>query len=375
MGGRAVHFGAGALGRGLVVPHLVEAGWSVTLVDPVPELVDALRRQNGYKLAIGEAGGSRELQVHVAGVLHPVHDAASLRAALAEATLVTTAVRKENLPGVAKLLVADWAFSGTGEAALVGCENVERVDDMLAGALREAGLPPERLARLRIPRTVVDRICASDWPASTTIRTESYGELAASLGGAAIPGVQGVARIDAVFDRKRYLVNTLADAAAILGRAKGYGLLSEAFADAALLAELDPLVEALLRHLVLRHGFAPADLRAYLALSRQRLANRFIPRQLTTVARDIRRKMLPGERFAAPLIDLIHRGEVIDLAVAVLGRIARLGAALDSPPDQPAFGPDELRRLGTAAADSATIALYSHLAIAMEKVAPPRFTG
>ena len=39
---KAVHFGAGALGRGLVVPRLVDSGWTATLVDASEPLVGGL---------------------------------------------------------------------------------------------------------------------------------------------------------------------------------------------------------------------------------------------------------------------------------------------------------------------------------------------
>lgn len=338
----AIHFGGGALGRGLVVPRLVEAGWTVTVVDPLPDLVEALDRQGGYGLEMQEGGATREIRVPIARALHPERDRAELMRRLGEAPLVTTAVRKENLAGVARQLVA----AGAGRAApctLLGCENVEAVDEALTQALIAAGIAEEALARLHIPRTVVDRICANAWPASTTIRTETYGELAASRAGPTIPGIEAAQSIDALFDRKRYLVNSLADAAAILGRSRGDTLLSQAFGDGALLAELAPFVDALQRHLALEHGLDRDGLVRYAATSRERLANGFIPRRLDTVARDLWRKMQPGERFFAPLIALRRRGEAVEAALDVLARLVRLSAALEGAPGHPAFGPAELR--------------------------------
>ncbi len=347
MAQRSIHFGAGALGRGLVVPRLVEAGWSVTVVDPLPELLEALRRAGGYWLEWPDGIGAHTTWVPLAAALHPQNDRAVLQELLTDVPLVTTAVRKENLGRVATNLVAAWEHRNT-DVALLGCENVERVDELLTKTLLAAGLPAERLGSVSIPRTVVDRICASDWPASTTIRTEQYAELAATETGRAIPGVLQVADIDARFDRKRYLVNTLADAAAILGGVRGYTLLSQAFLDAPLLAELEPLIESLTRHLVMAHGFRVDELQAYVAASRRRLANPFIPRRLDTVARDVWRKMLPGERFFAPLIDLAERGESSDAALPVMARLVLLGAKLEGAPVTVTTTADHLRKLGQA---------------------------
>jgi len=354
-----IHFGAGALGRGLVVPRLVEAGWSVVVVDPLHDLLDTLRRAGGYPLELRDAKGPHRVWIPVAAALHPQRDKSAIAAHLGEAPLVTTAVRKENLATTVRQLAAAWMDGMPERVAVVGCENVERVDAVLDAAFADTALSPDRRARIALPRTVVDRICASTWPADTAIRTEPYTELAASTTGMDLPGIDMARDIDAVFDRKRYLVNTLADAAAILGLARGYTLLSEAFGDDDLLGDLAPLVAVLKQHLVLLHGFEPRDLDAYAETSRHRLADTFIPRRLDTVARDIWRKMQPSERFFAPMIDLERRGRLDDpAAIDVMARLVILG-------DGSSYGPADIapRLRGMAEGGSeATRAVYGAVA-------------
>lgn len=320
-----IHFGAGALGRGLVVPRLVEAGWAVTVVDPLRDLLRALRLAGGYTLEMRPDSKPVEVWVPLAGALHPQDDVDGIGELLATATLVTTAVRKENLGATAGQLAAAWGGRMPDHVCLVACENVERVDEVLNDVLAATCLPPERRARVAVPRTVVDRICASDWPDTTSIRTEAYAELSASEMALAVPGVDVAHDIDAVFDRKRYLVNTLADAAAILGLGRGYIYLSEAFRDGQLLAELAPLVAALKLYLELRHGFTMEELDAYAATSFARLSDDYIPRRLDTVARDVWRKLEPAERFFAPMIELQRRGRLGREPLALLARLVERG--------------------------------------------------
>lgn len=313
-----------------MVPRLVDAGWSVTVVDPLDDLLQALNQAGGYPLELRDANGCHRVWVPVAAALHPQRDAAAIAEHLARARLVTTAVRKENLAATVRQLAAAWSERIPDRVAVVGCENVERVDEVLDAAFAATGLTSDRRARIALPRTVVDRICASAWPGGTAIRTEPYTELAASATGLDLPGIDTARDIDAVFDRKRYLVNTLADAAAILGLARGYTLLSEAFGDAELVGRLAPLMTVLKRHLALRHGFAPSELETYVQTSRRRLADDFIPRRLDTVARDVWRKMQPGERFFAPLIDLEQRSRLDDAgAMALMARLIVLGDGSD----------------------------------------------
>lgn len=359
MGRTCIHFGAGALGRGLVIPRLVAAGWAVKVVDPVTELLNSLRAGEGYALEIRDGAGSRALHIPLAGVFHPQHDAAALADDLASASLVTTAVRRENLEATVQHLAATWATRMPPQVSLVACENVERVDELLRAMLDSTPLSRGRRDHLDIPRTIVDRICANGWPETTTIRTETYTELAISRSRRPIAGFDVVQDIDAMFDRKRYLVNTFADAAAILGLGRGHAYLSEAFRDDSLLEELAPLLRALQLHLQLKHGLGIADLEAYTRTSRERLAEDFIPRRLDTVARNIWRKMEPEERFFAPLIDLAQRGRLERPSLAVIARLVVLGNEYGGDRRDPLTS---LRDIGTTHARESTIdAVYSEV--------------
>lgn len=333
----AVHFGAGALGRGLVVPRLVAAGWQVAVADPVPALADRLETDGAYSLRIVSDGKEEDTRIAVAASLVPERDRAALGRCLGTARLITTAVRRENLAMVAQYLVEGWRVWGMpDDVTLVGCENVENVDIVLRDALRDAGAEPAMVQRIHIPASVVDRICAASWPRDTSVTTEPYSELAidAEAVSISVPGIDGVGDIAARFDRKRYLVNTLADASAILGVRSGYRTLAEAIVDPAIQGRIAPLVEALIDYLALRYGFERSDLAVYLATSRRRLANRGIPRRLDTVARDLWRKFTPHERFVMPLRVLAERNALDDQALMVLAGLISESAAIDAAPQE-----------------------------------------
>lgn len=336
--GPAVHFGAGALGRALVVPRLSAAGWSVFLADPDAALVAALAAGGGYPLTVADAGGSAVHTVAIAGAGRPGDSEVQSR--LAAARLITTAVRRENLHHVAASLVAVWNSRGMpGTVAVVGCENVERVDEVLDAAFAGAGISAAQRGRLVLPRTVVDRISAADWPSGLGVTTEPFNELAAG-GDLAIPGIDTVGDIDARFARKRYLVNAFADASAILALPRGLRTLADAITDESIQREIGPLLASLALYLELAHGYSPASLATYLATSRARLANTAIPRRIETVARDFWRKLGPTERFAEPLIDLEARGLLDDATVAVVAALVRAAVSGEASSVQAHAGVD-----------------------------------
>ena len=344
--GNAVHFGAGALGRGLVIPRLFAAGWGVSLVDADAALVSKLAEFRGYPLTIASHTASDTMTVPVDGAYLP-SDSKGL-GAIAAASLITTAVRRENLGRVAATLVSAWKINGMPEkVAVVACENVEHVDVVVADAFAAAGLPPELNARLVIPRTVVDRICAARWPETLEVVTESFNELAIGRD-RPIAGIDQVADIDAAFARKRYLVNSFADASAILGSARGHATLSAAVSDPQVQRRLTPLLDALIDHLVAAFGFRRDDLDSYLATSRMRLANGAIPRRIDTVARDFWRKLSPTERFGEPLIALQARGALGDDVVGVMAGIVRAAAGPSTTSVAPAHADAVLTEAGMA---------------------------
>ncbi|WP_026784512.1 hypothetical protein [Pleomorphomonas koreensis] len=361
---KAVHFGAGALGRGLVVPRLVDSGWTVTLVDASEPLVDGLRQTGRYALSVLDGAHVEQRDIEVAAVLALGREGSAVAAAIAGADLVTTSVRRENLPGVLKVIASTWQRLGRPDTVTVlGCENVEHVDRLIRAGLLAAGLDAAVLPR--IPATLVDRICAALPLPSLEIRTEPYAELAVErLGdGVTLPGPSVEADIDAAFDRKRYLVNSVADGSSFLGLRRGHAWLAEAAADAAIAELMRPFIEALLDHLEFVHGFSRETLDAYLAVSQRRLANPAIPRRLDTVARDILRKLGPTERFMAPLIELAGRGRSIDAAARTVALIAEAGLTAE----RPAIGQSKIHNMimGLTTREPAVDAAYSAVAAAL----------
>lgn len=350
---QALHFGAGALGRGLVVPSLVEAGVPVAVADTDIALVDRIRAAGGYPLIAHGPSGVERRQVPVARAFALGRDDAALDGWLAGADFVTTAVRLDNLPRVVARLAGVWSGAGAARRAVIGCENLRGVGARLAGLFAAEGLDPTA-AGLVLPDCVVDRICAPGAD-GLSVETETYREWAA---GPELPpdfaGPARVAEIDRLFLRKRYLVNALADAAAFLGAAEGHAMLHQAMRDEEILARIEPLLALLRAHLARCHGFSPPDLADYQAVSIARLGNAGIPRRIDTVARDPWRKLAPDERFMQPLAEERAAGRDIGPALAVIAGIvaavepdrgaaaARLAGIWDGTPLAPLL-PEVLR--------------------------------
>lgn len=319
-----LHFGAGALGRGLVLPRIVAAGGEVVVADTDPMLISRLRTAKGYTLEVVGTGDRRTEVVPVAAAHCIGVDDAALDAAIAAADTVTTSVQIGNLERVVARLAPVWQHAPARPRIFIGCENLRRVGDRAAALFAAAG----GVDGVQCPDCLVDRICATSVD-GTTIETEDYSEWVID-GDAALPGPDTVPDVESLFFRKRYLVNTLADACAFVGRARGAAYLHEAVSDQAVRSIVAPLIDLLCDHLADTYGFAPEALAAYRDTSVARLSHPGISRRIETVARDPWRKLAPDERFLEPVLAVRAAGGDIDAALAALAAILR---AVEPAPD------------------------------------------
>lgn len=280
------------------------------MVDADADLVGALSERLSYEVQVhhGERVEKKSYTVHAA--LSPVSQLEDVLAAVDSSILVTTSVRHANLPKVAAVLHQAFArlSSEANHPHVIACENVRSASTELADLIGDE--QTVSLDRGYFLNAEVDRICQTGWSESLSVKTEPYYEWSVETPSKdlALNTVSFVADIDSYFDRKRYLVNTVADAIGFLGAARGHRYLHEAASDREILARLEPAVEDLMKYLELQHGFAPQSLRDYYGTTLRRLQNKGIARTLDTVARDLERKLGAQERFVAPALALCERG-------------------------------------------------------------------
>jgi mannitol-1-phosphate 5-dehydrogenase len=323
----SLHFGAGALGRGLILPLLAAHQVPIAIADINAAVVDRILAEGGYPIAISDDGRRENVFVPVAQAFALGRDDAALDAFIADADFVTTSVQIGNLGSVVKLLTSVWQSSDR-RRTVIGCENLRKVGAEVR-ALFEA--EDKALAsRIFTPDCVIDRICSAS-PPELLIETERYTEWV--IEAADDPGLRGpdvADDVDRLFFRKRYLVNTLADAASFIGLRKGHAYLHQAVTDPEILSQVAPLLALLRSHLIRVFGFGPGDIADYQALSVARLGNPSISRRIETVARDPWRKFGPTERFVEPIIAEFEAG--VDVGDALAAMRAIIASVEPDPP-------------------------------------------
>jgi len=330
---KAVHFGAGNIGRGFVGLLLHEAGYEVVYSDVNAELIAALDAADAFTVhEVGE--GARDHEVSNFRAFDSTQKMKEIVAEIASAELVTTAVGPNILRFVAPA-IADGLRARSDDAPPLGvlaCENAINATDILREEVEKLMTDADDAAALDravFANTAVDRIVPAQAPdGGLDVTVETYYEWAIDrtpFGGAepAIPGATFVDDLAPYIERKLFTVNTGHATIAYYGFAAG----AHAISDALDLPEVELAVRAVLDEtkqlLVTKHGLDEAAQQAYIEKILVRFANPHLPDTVDRVGRQPLRKLGRHERFVGPAAELAERGTtpvaLIDAVVTALG--------------------------------------------------------
>ncbi len=221
---KLLHFGAGNIGRSFVGPLFLKAGYDVVFADVDTSLVDELSRRASYDLVICHPTEGLKPE-RVSGVRAvSARDTDALRQEASDADVISTSVGAGALPAVLASVVR--ALEGRRVPVnLLFAENAPGVSDLARSIIRDYGegsLPPVGLIETSIGKMVPivpDDVRARD---PLQVRAEPYNTLICDrdgwIGGMPdVPGLQGVANIEAYVRRKLFVHNLGHCAVAYLG--------------------------------------------------------------------------------------------------------------------------------------------------------------
>jgi len=317
MSKKAVHFGAGNIGRGFVAQFLHASGYEVVFADVNDELIGLLQSQPSYEVhEVGE--DSRTTVVDGYRAVNSRSDEEALVAEIATADVVTTAVGARILPFVAPVIARGLAARDAALPPLtvIACENAINATDSLAEAVRQAD-PAENAV---FANCAIDRIVPEQPAGSLDVTIESFSEWVVESGpfGDHRPEIQGVSWVpdlEPFIERKLFTVNTAHAAAAYHGFARGLGSIRESLADEAVHAEVRAALAETKALLVAKHELDADEQQAYIEKNLVRISNPHLPDTTERVGRNPLRKLSRHERFVGPAAQLAERGLPADALV------------------------------------------------------------
>ncbi|AOZ92610.1 mannitol-1-phosphate 5-dehydrogenase [Paenibacillus crassostreae] len=316
---KAVHFGAGNIGRGFIGLLLSQAGYEVCFVDVNETFVTQLQQRGEYPVTLASEGQETVIVNHVTA-LNSVTHANAVATAIAEADLITTAVGVSILQHIAALVaqgISKRVAVTSAPLHVIACENAIGGSAQLK-ELVYAQLDKEARSKADIsiafPNAAVDRIVPLqkhedilkvvvepfyEWVVDSSQMIPGYKP---------IEGVHYVDQLDPYIERKLFTVNTGHCSAAYLGYLRDYATIQQAMADVQLTALVREVLDETGAVLVNKHNFDPAQHSKYIDKILERFRNPALTDEVTRVGRSPLRKLSANDRLVSPALQAHNSG-------------------------------------------------------------------
>ncbi|MBK4715037.1 MULTISPECIES: mannitol-1-phosphate 5-dehydrogenase [Tenebrionibacter/Tenebrionicola group] len=317
---KALHFGAGNIGRGFIGKLLADAGISLTFADVNQAVLDALNARHSYQVHVV---GEQEQVDTVSGVNAVSSAGDAVIDLIADVDLITTAVGPVVLeriaPAIAKGLIKRRAAGNDRPLNIIACENMVRgTSELKACVLKALGEEDKTWveAHVGFVDSAVDRIVppsarADDDPLAVTVETFSEWIVDKTQFKGALPPIPGMEPTDnlmAFVERKLFTLNTGHAITAWLGQQAGHQTICEAILDKNVRAVVQSAMEESGEVLIRRYGFDAASHAAYIQKILGRFENPYLKDDVERVGRQPLRKLSAGDRLIKPLLGTLEYG-------------------------------------------------------------------
>lgn len=317
---KALHFGAGNIGRGFIGKLLGDAGIQLTFADVNQTVLDALNARHSY-------------QVHVVGEQKQIDTVANVNAVssigdevitlIADVDLVTTAVGPVVLeriaPAVAKGLVLRRTNGNEKPLNIIACENMVRGTSQLKAHVMKALSEDDQAwveQYVGFVDSAVDRIVppsesATNDPLEVTVETFSEWIVDKTQFKGDLPNIPGMELTDnlmAFVERKLFTLNTGHAITAYLGQLAGHQTIRDAILDEKVRAVVKGAMDESGAVLIKRYGFDADKHAAYIQKILGRFENPYLKDDVERVGRQPLRKLSAGDRLIKPLLGTIEYG-------------------------------------------------------------------
>ncbi|HZH59867.1 MAG TPA: mannitol-1-phosphate 5-dehydrogenase [Metabacillus sp.] len=327
---KAVHFGAGNIGRGFIGLLLHQSGYTVEFVDVNETLINELNKEKTYRVMLANEEKQEFFVENVSGINSQQSPEAVVEA-ISNADIVTTAIGPNILKFVAPLIAEGLKkrkqISG-GTVNVIACENMVGGSNELKKHVVEK-LNTEEIAwveeNVGFPNSAVDRIVPNqNNERLLDVLVEPFHEWVIDSTG--IKGEQPnieealfVENLQAYIERKLFTVNTGHAATAYLGNLAGYKTIAEAIAQDDVKQDVLGTLGETGKVVTTKYGFDADQHQQYIEKIIGRFANPYIVDDVQRVGRAPLRKLGAKDRLVAPALAFLEEfGEVPSNLVKVI---------------------------------------------------------
>jgi len=314
---KAVHFGAGNIGRGFIGSLLYQSGFETCFVDVNSELVNLINEKKQYRVQLANETKDEFIVKNVRAI-NSATDQHLVIEAIGNADLVTAAVGPNVLPHIAGLLAEGLKQRLTQSEkplTIIACENMIGGSTLLKEKVYEK-LSESEIAqfteRFSFPDAAVDRIVPIEVNEDKLmVKVEPFYEWVVEDAGITGPnppvkGITFVQDLQPYIERKLYTVNTGHSVVAYLGYLAGIKGIHEALENSEIKEATEKTLHETGRILVEKHRFNEAEHNAYIQKIIGRFANLYITDEATRVGRSPIRKLQENDRLVSPATQYVE---------------------------------------------------------------------
>lgn len=316
---KAVHFGAGNIGRGFIGQILHQNGFEICFVDTNAELIQQLNQDGGYSIEIIDEAATTDFVDQVTA-LNSLSETEKVLKAIETADILTTSVGASNLVKIAPTLAKGLKkrFDQKRSINILANENIINASDNLKAAVY-ALLSAEEAAVFDqfayFVNTAIDRqSLGKNVDGKAVAVVEPYYEWVINrrqLDPATSFDLTHVVLIDEMqpyIERKLYIVNAAHAAVAYLGALQGYETIQTAIQNEEILKLVNQFLAENLEYFVQEYHFSRKDLTAFIEKTLRRHGNQKLSDAIARVGGSPIRKLGPTDRLVAPVVKLNARG-------------------------------------------------------------------
>jgi mannitol-1-phosphate 5-dehydrogenase len=320
---KAVHFGAGNIGRGFVACFLHNSGYEVVFADVVDGLIDKLNSTPSYRvIEVGAEGTTEKTITNYRAINSKTHEQELIQE-IATADVVTCSVGPNILRFIAPVIAKgiELRSNDATPIAVIACENAINATDALAIHVKHpSNTPAHRLddhhERARYANSAIDRIVpAQDPKAGLDVTLEEFYEWVvertpfADHSAPSIEGIHWVDNLAPYIERKLYTVNTAHATAAYHGYNRKKRTVYDALQDKFIMAEVKRALSETANLITAKHGIPEEQQAAYVKKIIARIGNPHLEDAVERVGRAPLRKLSRKERFIGPAAELAEKGQ------------------------------------------------------------------
>lgn len=326
---KAVHFGAGNIGRGFIGLILTKSGYDVCFVTRSQTKIEQFNLRKEYPITIANETKDRILVKNVEAV--STDDTLSVVKKIVDAKIITTALGVSNLPTIAENIAlgikARIVKNNKNPLHIIACENIIGASSKLKKYVYSylpASMHEQASQFVAFPNAAVDRIVPIQYhkdPLEVTVEPYFEWVIESSQLQEKLPTIQDVQfvdSLDAYIERKLFTVNTAHCSAAYFGYLKGYSTIQEVMKDPQLSMEVQKVMNETGEMLIEKYDLDEQEHKRYIRKILHRFANPNLKDKIVRVGRSPLRKLSINDRLVKPTVQAYELGmDISNLTKAI----------------------------------------------------------